>query len=146
MAEAEQLRGAAERALPAPGAARGPAGARARSLPRLEHVPHLQQAAGGSPARPPRVGAWFPPGPWGTGGSSRDPSLDLFLGVGMEDAGGRSHVSQDGLKRYSQRRPSTSDPLASTFPSVVISVMQRHAPVYGVLGIKPRTVRFCEST
>lgn len=72
--------------------------------------------------------------------------MDLFLGVGMEDAGGRSHVSQDGLKRYSQRRPSTSDPLASTFPSVVISVMKRLAPVYGVLGIKPRTVRFREST
>lgn len=112
LAEAEQLRGAAERALPAPGAARSPAGTRTRSLPRLEHVPHLQQAAGSSFARPARVGAWFPPGPLGDK-MGRVPGIPgcVFLGVG-----GRSHVSQSGLKLYSPKRPSTSYPPASTFP------------------------------
>lgn len=63
LAEAEQLRGAANGALPAPGAARCPAGTRARRIPRLEHVSRLQPAAGGSPACPARFGACFLPGP-----------------------------------------------------------------------------------
>lgn len=84
LAETEQLWGAADRALPAPGAARGLARTRARWFPSLEHVSRLQPAAGGSPARPARFGAWFPPGP------SRPP----VLGCGGD--GGRGGRARRG--------------------------------------------------
>lgn len=86
LAEAEQLRRAADCGLPAPSAARGLAGTRAWRISRLEHVPRLQQAARGSSACPARFGAWFPPTGTGRGwgwrkGSERPRPQGAQLGV-----------------------------------------------------------------
>lgn len=108
LAEAELLRGAAKRALPAPSAARGSTGARARNLPRLEHVPHLQPAAGGSPARPVRVGAWFPPGPWGDwkGWRSQFGSFDMGWGqILMYPRLSLNYIAKVGLQHLIIRSP-----------------------------------------
>ena len=82
LVETEQLRGAANRALPAPGAARGLTRIRAGRVPRLEHVPRLQPAAGGSSARPACLGECFPPGPGRADGAAEG------MGGGRGRAGG----------------------------------------------------------
>lgn len=87
LAEAEQLRRAADCGLPAPSATRGPARTRAWRVSRLEHVPRLQPAARGSPACPARFGACScSPGLGGGGAGGKGASGRAPRGAQLGDA------------------------------------------------------------